>query len=238
MKIRPLPDIDLARIAPLPVDMQITQLSQIRNGRPPFSYAPLRASFHDVFNIQPEMFGPVTSTRWQTVESNLKRKCRTAEELDANLAVAKALHEFATGCDMLGRSQEFFPLSMGGGRRVSYWLSMILALDGKPMVPFVDPRRTRGLTREGRRFAFSMMHERIRAADPDYAEVRFGIFQFAKSDDGTRTPVLRIDEGIELFSLSDLEDMVSTTYSLWRDICEEREKETRRKGTGTTGSLL
>ncbi|MDR7028018.1 hypothetical protein J2X08_002185 [Rhizobium rosettiformans] len=184
------------------------------------------------------MFAPVTATPWNVIEERLKRKCRTVEELEANLAVARGLHQFTTEREILGRSQEFFPLPMGAGRKVSYWLSMVLAVDGTPLVPFIDPRRSRGLTREGRRFAFSMMHERIRAADPDYAEVRFAIFQFEKSEDGARKPMLRTDEGVELFSLSEMESMVSATYELWREICEDREKDARRKGTGTTGPLI
>ncbi|MCW1752982.1 type VI toxin-antitoxin system SocB family DNA replication inhibitor toxin [Rhizobium acaciae] len=238
MKIRPLPDIDLARIAPLPTDMQRSQLSQLRNGRPPFSYNPLRSSFHDLFNVQPAMFAPVVATPWAVIEDNIRRKARTVEEIDANLAVAKGIYEFALERGVVGRSQEFFPLQMGSGRKVSYWLSMVLAMDDTPFVPFIDPRRSRGLTKEGRRFAFSMMNERIRAADPDYAEVRFAIVQFANGEDGIRTPVIRTDEGLELYSLTELEGMVSATYELWREVCEDRERDTRRRGTGTTGPLI
>lgn len=47
---------------------------------------------------------------------------------------------------------------------------------------FIKPRRSRGLTAEGRRFAFSMMYERIRAADKDFTDVRLTIAQFGDSD--------------------------------------------------------
>ena len=238
MKIRRLPETDLARIAPLPRDQQRRQLEQMRNGRPPFSYAPLRGCFHDIFNVQPEMFGPVVATDWAVIEALLKRKCCSDDELRSNLAVAKGLHQFTADAGLLGRAQEFFPLAMGTGQKVAYWLPLILSLDGRPIVPFIDPRRSRALTREARRFVFSMMHERIRAADPDYEAVRLGVFQFGDVAEGQRNPILHTDENVVLFSLEEMETMVEATYSLWREVCEERDVETRRKGTGTSGPLI
>lgn len=238
MKIRPLPEIDLARIAPLPKDQQRRHLEQLQHGRPPFSYGPLRANFPDIFNVQPEMFGPVAPSEWAVIEAQLGRACRSDDELRSNLAVARGLHRFTTDAHMLGRTQDFFPLAMGSGRRVSYWLSMILSLEGRPVVPFIDPRRSRGLTREGRRFVFSMMHERIRAVDPDYDAVHFAIFQFGDFTDDRRNPILHMDDGVELFPLAALESMVATTYELWQEVCDEREVEARRKATGTRGSLI
>lgn len=238
MKIRPLPEIDLARITVLPRDDQRKPLQQIRHGRPPFSYAPFRSGYHDIFNVQPAMFGPVTPTDWAIVEANLWRKCKSDEELAANLRVAKGLHEFTTAALITGRAQEFFPMAMSAGRKVAYWLPMILAIDERPLVPFIDPRRSRGLTKAGKRFVFSMMHERIRAADPDYASVGFGIFQFVDTEGDVRRPILHRDDGVDLYSLDDMEGMIAATYELWREVCEVREAETRRKATGTRGPLI
>jgi hypothetical protein len=158
--------------------------------------------------------------------------------LKANIAVARGLHTFAEEAKLLGRTQEFFPLAMSAGRKVSYWLPMVLAKDDQAIVPFIDPRRSRGLTKAARRFAFSMMNERIRIADPDYDSVRFAIFQFGNDKEGARHPTLHTDEDIQLHSFDELEAMVSTTYSLWQEVHEEREMESRRKGTGTFGPLL
>lgn len=236
MKIRRLPELDLARIAPQRKDQQRKQLEQMRFGRPPFSYAPLRACFHDIFNVQPELFGPVAPTGWAQIEATLSHKSKTSEELKANLAVAKGLHQFALSADMRGRQQDFFQLAMSMGQKVSYWLPMVLAHEGKPTVPFIDPRRSRGLNKEGRRFTFSMMHERIRVADPDFEQARLAIIQFGDFDEDRRHPKVHTDEGVTLFTLEELEKMVSTTYRLWAEVLEERADEARR--SGTTGSLL
>jgi hypothetical protein len=238
VKIRPLPDIDLARIASLPRDQQRRQLEQMRSGRPPFSYNPLRTCFHDIFNVQPEMFGLVEPTAWAIVEERLRAKCRSEDELKANITVARGLHDFATTARMLGRAQEFFPLAMSTGQRVAYWLPMVLSLDGRPIVSFIDPRRSRGLSRAARRFVFSMMHEHIRAGDPDYEEVGLAIFQFGDEADGRRAPILHTDDGIGLIPLAELEAMVSATYALWQEVAEQRDVDTRRRAGGARGPLI
>lgn len=238
MKIRPLPDIDLARIACLPEEQQRNQLEKMRLGRPPFTYAPVRTCFHDIFNVQPAMFGLVQPTEWRIVEANLKAKCRSEAELKANLAVARGLHSFAIANNMLGRAQDFASLSMGTGQRVTFWLPMVLSYQERPLVPFIDPRKTRGLTRAARRFAFSMMHEHIRAAEPDYEDVRLAICQFGDLEGETRSPIFHTDEGVELFSMAELEAMVSTTYGLWQEVSRGRDAETRRRAGGQRGPLL
>ena len=184
------------------------------------------------------MFEPVAPTEWAVIETALRKKCRSPDELAANLQVAKGLYQYANSTEILGRAQEFFPMAMGVGQKVVYWLPMVLAVEDQPLVPFIDPRRSRGLTRAGRRFAFSMMNERIRVADPDYAAVRFAIFQFGDDEDDVRHPVMHTDADVELFSLDEMESMVATTYDLWREVCEEREMEARRKAGGMRGPLI
>lgn len=184
------------------------------------------------------MFGPTKTTNWTKIEKHLIDDCTSDAERQANIAVALGLYNFAIETRLFGRKQEFSPLLMGSGRRVAYWIPIILSLDDQPFVPFIDPRRSRGLTQEGRRFAFSMMHERIRVADPDYAAVRFAIFRFGDKENEQRSPILYTDEGIELFSFDQMEDMIRTTYELWHEICTEREEEARRSASGRRGSLI
>jgi hypothetical protein len=58
------------------------------------------------------------------------------------------------------------------------------------------------------------MHERIRAADPDFADVSSAIVQFALSEKGPRIPVLFSDRGVELFTFEELDQMVGETYEM------------------------
>jgi hypothetical protein len=97
-------------------------------------------------------------------------------------------------------------------------------------VPFFDPRRSATkLTALARRFVFSVMHERIRVPDPDFAEVRLGIFQFTTPKKGPRVPKLYTDEGIVLFTFDELEEMVRETYDIWTDVYMRRTERERKR---------
>jgi hypothetical protein len=236
VKIRPLHEIDLARIAPLPRDERRRRLEQLRAGKPPFSYEPLRRSLGDIFNVALGLFGQVAPLPWDRVARAIAENSRTPEEREANIAVAQALHGYACRNNLTGRRHDFLALPLGEGNRVAYWLPLVLGVDGRALVPFIDPRRSsKHLTAEARRFVFSVMHERIRAADPDFADVALGIFQFGVDEDGTRFPVLWTDDGIDLHDFEALDQMVRETYELWWEICEQREAEARTRGAGTGG---
>lgn len=238
MTTRLLPDIDLARIAPQRDDMKRKSLEQMKGGFSAFSYKPVRSCFSDIFNVQPELdLGVAEPTPWDVIETELRKRSRSDEEFTYNRRVALGLHDFASSGRVIGRRHEFFPLSMGMGQKVTFWLPMILAIDKQASALFIEPRRTRGLTVEGRRFAFSMMHERIRAADEDFAEVRLTIAQFGDPSEDRRAVRLHSDEGVELYSRLELEQMVTSTYEMWREVLEERERKARDRATGT-GPLI
>lgn len=215
--------------------MQRSALRQMKAGFSTFSYKPVRSVFGDIFNVQPGMFGPVAPTPWATIEAQLGKTCKAGDELRNNLQIGKALHDYATSMNIKGRQHDFFPMPMGVGKKVTFWLPMVLALDAKPHAIFIDPRRSKGLTKLGRRFAFSMMHERIRAADEDFANINLGIIRFEDDDEDARAVRFFSDEGVDLYSLNELESMVASTYRIWQEVWDERVAETRRKGTGTGG---
>lgn len=238
MTTRPLPDIDLARIAWQPKDMKRKSLELMRGGFSTFSYRPVRSCSSDIFNIQPDLdLGAAEPTPWPVIEAELRKRSRSEEEFTYNRRVALGLHDFATSGRVFGRRHEFFPLAMGMGQKVTFWMPMVLSIDKQASAVFIEPRRSRGLPAEGRRFAFSMMHERIRAADEDFADVRLTIVQFGDPTDDRRAVRLHTDEGVELLSREELEQMVASTYEMWREVCEERDREARRRPTGT-GPLI
>lgn len=232
MKIRRLPEIDLARIAPLPIDQKRNALERFKLGHPTITYKPVRARFADVFNVKPDLFAAADPTAWPVLERLIRARATSDEEREANLLVAKGLHLFAQANALRSRSHSFFPLSLSVGEKVEYWLPMVTALESAPLVLFVDPRRSKRLTAEARRFAFSMMHEHIRVADPDFATARLGIIQFGDAVEGQRPVKLWTGEGIELYGFDQLDQMVSETYAIWREVSEEREDEVRRKAAG------
>ncbi len=87
-------------------------------------------------------------------------------------------------------------------------------------VPFFDMRRTYKLTREGRRFMFSVMHIALRENNPDYQNVGHEILHLT---DTTDRAIRRISErGMRLFSYDEIETIVRDTYRLWYTVLEER----------------
>jgi hypothetical protein len=238
VKIRRLPEIDLARIAPLSPDEKRRQLEQYKAGRPPFSYDPLRHTIHDIINVAPDLFGPAEATPWPKVAQLIWRRSKPGDEYKSNLAVAQSLHAYSIVEGIRARRQEIRALPLSLSLRVEYWWRFLMLIGGCPVVPFFDPRRSRRLTVVGRRFAFSMMHQAIRVADPDLAEVRLGIFQFDSLGDGARFLRLRTDEGVSLYSFDELDEMIRETYAIWAEVLEEREADSRRRGSGASGPLI
>jgi hypothetical protein len=238
VKIRPLPEIDLARIAPLSVDEQWRLLRQHKAGRPPFSYDPLRRSVHDIINVTPDLFGPADPTPWSKVSELIRKRSRPGDEYKSNLAVAESLHVYAVAEGLRAREQDIRALPLSLDLKVEYWWPFVMLIGGRPLIPFFDPRRSRRLTAIGRRFAFSMMHQAIRVEDPDLAEVQLGIFQFDPDDDGARMLRLHTDEGMPLYGFDELDCMIRQTYAIWAAVLAERETEARRRGSGTRGPLI
>ena len=85
-----------------------------------------------------------------------------------------------------------------------------------------------------------MMHERIRMDDPDFANVRLCIIRFGEPMEygagdkakGIRPARFDTDEHVDLIPLDELERMVATTYEIWREVSEGRERDARRRAGG------
>jgi hypothetical protein len=238
VKIRRLPEIDLARIAPLQAGERRRQLEQHKAGRPPFSYDPLRQTIHDVINVTPDLFGPAEATPWPKVEQLIWRRSKSEDEYNSNIVVARSLHTYAIAEEIRARQQEIRSLPLGIDLRVTYWWPFVMVIAGRALIPFFDPRRSRRLTNIGRRFVLSMMHEAIRVPDPDLAGVQLGIFQFEPVEDGVRFLKLYTDEGVPLFRFDELDEMICDTYATWAEVLGERETEARRRGSGSRGPLI
>lgn len=238
-----LPETDLARIATKPREVQRKMLEPFNKSFVPrFSYHPLRSYFPDIFNFQPPIFeAKATSpekrekaTSWEKVEKLLASKCKKGCELENNLQVAKPLHDWAIQKNI--ESRDFDPPLTRD--KLCYWNKILLIDDGRPYVPFVDPRRKlKRLDENGRRFVFSLMHVYIRVVNPDYLSLRLMILQF--DDTGSSRPLeLYTDEGVKLFSDNELESMVSFTYGLWQEIQKGHEERERRVAGTSRGPLL
>lgn len=236
MKTRLLPEVDLARITVLPHDRQLGALRAFKGGWPPYSYAVFRGAIFSICNVESPLFGPKERASWPEVARAIERALKKDDARAANLAVAEALYEFAVEHNISGRAQDFFPMAVGTSGKVRYWSPAVLSVDGEPTIILADPRKRSALSPEARRFAMSVMHERIRVLEPDYADVRLAVIQFAVEGEARRA-TLHSDAGLDLFGFDDLDRMVRQTYELWWQVQHEREEEVKR-GTGTWGPLF
>jgi hypothetical protein len=235
MKIRRLSEIDLARIGPLNREEKLHRLRMLKAGRPPHTYNPLRASLGDILNLQPEMFGSGGEyTPWPQIAADIEKRATSESEARFNLAVAEALYEFGVEQRARSYSKPIAPWAVGYGQSVKYWWNLYTIIKRHPCFIFVDPRISSPLTHVARKFVLSMMNERIRVPDPDFADSRLLVVQFSKADEGKR--VIRLIEPVDsgLFSFDELNEMIDETYRLWIEVLAERVDEVRKKPTGST----
>jgi hypothetical protein len=234
MKIRRLSEIDLARIGPLDSSEKRFRLRLLKSGRPPHTYAPLRGQLGDILNLQPEMFGVTTEvTPWEMIAAAIVRASNHDNEAKFNLAVAKSLYEYAVANRARSYRKPISAWPVGYSQSVSYWWNLYTVLEDRPCFVFADPRLSNPLTRDGRRFALSLMHERIRVPDPDFAEARLAIVQFAKGDGGSRTIRMFDAAEVKLFSFDQLNEMIDETYKIWIEVLQERADDDRKRAGGS-----
>jgi hypothetical protein len=234
MKIRRLSEIDLARIAPLEREEKIYRLRLLKVGSPPHTYNPFRSSLGDILNLQFEIFDEAPYTPWLKIVDAIERQAVSEVEATFNLGVAKALYDFGVERKIRSYRKPITAWPVGYGQSVSYWWNLYTVFDDRPSFMFVDPRISNSLTRLGIKFAFSLMHERIRAQDPDFLDARLIIAQFGKGKNKERNVRIFDANDFELFSVDDLNSMIDETFRLWIAVLEERMEEAKKKPTGTT----
>jgi hypothetical protein len=234
MKMPRLSEIDLARIGPLDSQEKRHRLRLLKFGRPPHTYAPLRSQLGDILNLQPEMFGSSTDfTPWETIAAAIQKMATSESEAKFNLAVAKSLYDYALEKKIRSYRKPVGAWQVGYGQSISYWWNLYTVLEDQPCFIFADPRISNALTRDGRRFALSLMHERIRVPDPDFAGARLVVAQFGKGVGGARSVRLFDAAEVELFSFDQLNEMIDETYRIWIEVLHERAGEERRKAGGS-----
>lgn len=222
-----LPEIDLATFAPMPADQKRKALEGFKRGKPPYSYKPIRQSLPDLLNLDTGLFGPAMPVSFDRIVEIIRANSRFPAEADANIRVAAGLHAQRWH----GRPQTFPAMGTTIGHRLTYWTPVVLAIDGQPVIPFFNPRRTT-LSPNARRFVFSMMHEQIRSPDPDYAAAAFCICQFTAPKTGDRVLRPTYDKDVALYSFGELQAMVAETYAIWTEVWTGRVEEIRRRGGG------
>ena len=234
-KTRRLPITDLARISVQPYELRRPALMQVKGGGGGANYNPTRGQFPGIVNRQPGMF-PADRDSWSVLKESISRACRSSEEIELNLPVAKQLFDYCDENMIRALELEGFPISFSVGPKLQAWSPALFIYGDKITIPFLDLRRRgKRLTREGQRFIFSLQHHALRVNNPDYADVSLEIFKFSDNDLRTIRPI--VEDNRWLYSYDQLENMICETQLLWFDVLAGREDEAKKSG-GEKGSLL
>ncbi|MGN6423810.1 MAG: type VI toxin-antitoxin system SocB family DNA replication inhibitor toxin [Asticcacaulis sp.] len=236
--MRPLHPTDLARLATFSPAQREAAMRRMTNSYAPYSYDALRKSIPAITNVQFPLF-KTERLSWENVKAGILKECRTQPAKIPNLATGKGLYNFCIDNSVQSIARDFGQFRLKFGQSVVYWEDIIVQIKGRPYVICVDPRLSNGLNSQSKSFVFSMMHEHIRANNPDYVSIQFAVCQFERNIDGVRKVIISQEDGYELYTLDRLEDLTGETLEAWRKISTEREEEVRRgtKRTGTGGLL-
>lgn len=237
MKIRRLAETDLARFCVMPKEKREQALRKHKSGWAPHDYDPVRLAQPDILNRQLAMFGATSPTPWRKIKELIVKASDGPKEAYYNLKVGEALFEFARLKEIISRDHALPSWGVGFGQSVRYWQNYVSIFDRNFEISFHDYRISKNLNEAARRFVLSVMHQRTRVVDPDLQESVLAIYQFAKGSNGKRIIRRFTDEGIDLFTFEELNEMISDTYSLWQKILNEREADVRKTGTGPSNPM-
>ncbi len=220
MKLPKLSEITLARNAAERETRQRAELARLMGeDGPRWGYEPLTRLIPDVFSLCFPLAGPSKPTPFHVIERTLTQKCTHQKQRMCLISAAETLHKFVRREGITGRYQQFGKMHMGrAAGEVVYWAPMVLNVEGRPTVIFVDPRRSGRLSESGIRFVLSMMNEHVRINDPDYVSVRLAVLQVDYGKGRAAEPFFNFDDNVPLFSLSELQSMVDRTYAIWDDL--------------------
>ena len=220
MKLRKISEITLARNATERETQQRVELARLMgDDGPRWGYEQLTRLIPDIFSLRLPLSGPSVPTPFHVIERTLTQRCKHQKQRTCLIMAAETLHKFVKREGITGRYQQFGKMHMGmAAGNLVYWAPMVLNVEGRPTVIFVDPRRSGRLSENGIRFVLSMMNEHIRINDPDYSSIRLAVLQIDYGKGGAAEPFFNFDDNVPLFPLNELQSMVDRTYAIWDDL--------------------
>jgi hypothetical protein len=241
--MRRLPETDLANTGALAPDERYAALWRVNLNTPKVTYQPTRRHEADIFNARGELLAEAREADFEIIKELIRRDRFTKNEPTerANIEVTECLHNFAVSNRIQARRYPISPFVLSGasGIKLIYWSPLVLVKDRRLHVIFIDPRRRNGLTPEGRRFVFSMMHHRARTVYLDLEKAELAILQFPMTDENQRCLEVHFASELDdpLLDYDDLEQRVRETYDTWRLVLQDRAADLRRKADQGLGGF-
>jgi hypothetical protein len=159
-------------------------------------------------------FNPALPTARRRLKAAVADACIASRDIKNNQSVADGLNNYVAERQIAVAAFDFPPITLGLAGTRSFWAPYILKIDGKKYIPFLDFRQgRRRLTRDARRFIFSIQHTHIRLANPtEYGDVGFVILEFTAVQNKVRSVVPYFDTGISFWSDPEIGAMIDAVY--------------------------
>jgi len=234
---RSLPETDLARAALLPDDQKRIVLRGVRSFKPPHSFGPLRKVVPALYQARASLFDLPKRT-WHDIEAAIRSYCGVNTHwVEPNLEVARALFEFNQQRGFKAVEWDFPFIPVGFGAKIKVWHDFYSVQGDRPVLAFVDPRRTDGLSKLGRLFIFSAMYHQIAVGDFEGAQFEILRFPVCPFSGKRKVEVFTFNEN-DVIDLATLNSTIDSTFKIWREVLSERLEEARhRPRTGTDDSF-
>jgi hypothetical protein len=232
MKLRRLPETDLANIAPLSRDQKRIMLRSFNSGGGSWSYDPARNQNFNIVNPANPLGLHSPAPSIDKIRKMVADASHCEIQKRSCLEVVELFYEWYGKSSTMAVERRIRPLPIGTLGLVQYCESFIALIDGRPTAIFLDYRRQKGLSRIGRKFAFSMMDQQIRVGDPDFPDARLLALAFPQNKQHPRRIVDYFDDGIDLYTLPELIALIEETYQIWFEVLNERRAEPPKRASG------
>lgn len=231
MKLRRLPETDLARIAPLDRDEKRSALRSFNSGGGSWSYDPARAQNFNIANPSNPLGLSSERPSMAKIRELVINRCTCEAQEKSCLEVVELFEAWyrSSSGDAMERAIPSMPIGSLG--LVRYWENFFARVGDRNTFLFIDYRRQKGLTSAARKFVFSMMHQQIRVVDPDLYDANLMILQFPQWKFGRSIVDYYVSDD-DLYSFSELSAMIEETYAIWLEVLAERKTAEPRKAAG------
>lgn len=235
MKIRRLPEIDLARFATISERPKLKEaLWKFNQGGNPWSYDPVRSSTAEILGSVTPLYGKLRPTVWSEVRTQIKNLCRPIQDqIAANIEVGGALFDYGKEKNWSSANFDMGWLPINFDFSIRYWIDLVVEDNEGVFIPFFDHRRGGGISNSlSRQIVFSMQNVWVRERHPDLANARLAVVRFPTRK-SARSVSVEFHKDTDLLSYEELDRRVRTVYEVWAEVLEE--KSAVMKKTGTDG---
>lgn len=178
-----LPETDLANLAFDGYDLKVKKLlSWLAPKQIAGSYEPLRRSVGEAASVGLPLVPELERTTLAQLELLVTRECRgNSDKIAMNMPAVRSIRAFVDERSVEAFFLEELPMTLYPGMRYSFWAPILIRYDGKSRIVFMDLRRTNHLSASGTHFCFSVIHERFRVLDPNFAKIGSEVWRFTNN---------------------------------------------------------